>query len=215
MEVQFQKLLVSFSHARRGTQVPSQLNWSTIPAMVRDAARRFPDVEAVVDGDRRVSYAELSASVSDAARALLAFGLERGDRVAVWAPNSLEWIVAALGVTTAGGVLVPVNTRFRGAEARLRPRAQRCARPLHRARLPRHRLPGAPRGCGRRAPRARAHGRPQWRCRWRGDRLAGAARSRRCGVRRRRRRPRSRRSVPTTRATSCSPRGRPAAPRAW
>ena len=44
-------------------------------------------------------------------------GIERGDRVAVWAPNSLEWIVAALGVTTAGAVLVPVNTRFRGAEA--------------------------------------------------------------------------------------------------
>ena len=55
--------------------------------------------------------------VDDAARALLASGIERGDRVAVWAPNSLEWIVAALGVTTAGGVLVPVNTRFRGAEA--------------------------------------------------------------------------------------------------
>ena len=35
----------------------------------------------------------------------------------MWAPNSLEWIVAALGVTTAGGVLVPINTRFRGAEA--------------------------------------------------------------------------------------------------
>ena len=35
----------------------------------------------------------------------------------MWAPNSLEWIVAALGMTTAGGVLVPINTRFRGAEA--------------------------------------------------------------------------------------------------
>jgi acyl-CoA synthetase (AMP-forming)/AMP-acid ligase II len=35
----------------------------------------------------------------------------------VWAPNSVEWIVAALGITTAGGVLVPINTRFRGAEA--------------------------------------------------------------------------------------------------
>ena len=52
-----------------------------------------------------------------AARALCASGVERGDRVAVWAPNSLEWIVAALGVTTAGGVLVTVNTRFRGTEA--------------------------------------------------------------------------------------------------
>jgi HIP---CoA ligase len=97
--------------------VRSEVVWPTIPAMVRDAARRFGDRDAVVDGDRRVDFASLAARVSDAARALMACGVASGDRVAVWAPNSLEWIVAALGVTTAGGVLVPVNTRFRGAEA--------------------------------------------------------------------------------------------------
>ncbi|HYV58967.1 MAG TPA: FadD3 family acyl-CoA ligase [Acidimicrobiia bacterium] len=85
--------------------------------MVRDGAGRFGDAEAVVDGDRRVGFAELSALVSGAARALVASGVQPRDRVAVWAPNSLEWIVAALAVTTAGGVLVPVNTRFRGGEA--------------------------------------------------------------------------------------------------
>jgi HIP---CoA ligase len=97
--------------------VRSQVAWPTVPAMVRDAADRFGDAEAVVDGTRRVDFAALSAIVTEAARALLASGIRRGDRVAVWAPNSLEWIVAALGVTTAGGVLVPVNTRFRGPEA--------------------------------------------------------------------------------------------------
>src|SRR5262249_62163838 len=68
-------------------------------------------------GVDRLTYAELGARIGAAARALLASGIEPGDRVAVWAPNSPEWIVAALGVTTAGGVLVPVNTRFKGAEA--------------------------------------------------------------------------------------------------
>jgi acyl-CoA synthetase (AMP-forming)/AMP-acid ligase II len=97
--------------------VRSEVTWPTIPAMVRDGAERFGDAEAVVDGDRSVGFAELSELVSGAARALVAGGLEPGDRAAVWAPNSLEWIVAALGVTTAGGVLVPVNTRFRGLEA--------------------------------------------------------------------------------------------------
>src|SRR5262249_2187130 len=72
---------------------------------------------AVVTGSQPVTFGELRALVDDAARALLAVGIAPGDRVAVWAPNSLEWIVAALGVTTAGGVLVPVNTRFRGTEA--------------------------------------------------------------------------------------------------
>ena len=98
-------------------QVRSDVTWPTIPAMVRDRARRSGDAEAIVCGTRRVGFTALGAMVEDAARALLASGIETGDRVAVWAPNSLEWIVAALGVTAAGGVLVPVNTRFRGAEA--------------------------------------------------------------------------------------------------
>jgi HIP---CoA ligase len=95
----------------------SEVTWPTIPAMARHGAQRFGDTPAVVEGTRRVDFAMLRVMVDDAARALMASGIERGDRVAVWAPNSLEWIVAALGVTTAGGVLVPVNTRFRGAEA--------------------------------------------------------------------------------------------------
>jgi acyl-CoA synthetase (AMP-forming)/AMP-acid ligase II len=97
--------------------VRSDVTWPTIPAMARDRARRSGDAEAVVDGDRRIDFRRLGAMVDDAARALVASGIQRGDRVAVWAPNSLEWIVAALGVTTAGAVLVPVNTRFRGTEA--------------------------------------------------------------------------------------------------
>jgi acyl-CoA synthetase (AMP-forming)/AMP-acid ligase II len=97
--------------------VRTEVSWPTIPAMVRDAARRAGDAEAVVDGDRRIDFVTLRRLVDDAARALIASGIERGNRVAVWAPNSVEWIVAALGVTTAGGVLVPINTRFKGAEA--------------------------------------------------------------------------------------------------
>jgi acyl-CoA synthetase (AMP-forming)/AMP-acid ligase II len=110
-------LLISFSNPRGGKHVRSDVTWPTIPAMVRDRARRSGDAEAVVCGTRRIDFAALGAMVQDAAKALLASGIETGDRVAVWAPNSLEWIVAALGVTTAGGVLVPVNTRFKGAEA--------------------------------------------------------------------------------------------------
>jgi acyl-CoA synthetase (AMP-forming)/AMP-acid ligase II len=91
--------------------------WPTIPAMVREGAHRRGDAEAVVDGARRITFATLQRMVDDAARSLIATGIEPGDRVAVWAPNSLEWIVAALGISTAGGVLVPINTRFRGAEA--------------------------------------------------------------------------------------------------
>jgi len=93
------------------------VTWPSIPAMVRDGAGRWGDTDAIVDGDRRTTFAGLRDLVDGAARGLLASGIEPGDRVAVWAPNSTEWIVAALGITTAGGVLVPINTRFKGTEA--------------------------------------------------------------------------------------------------
>jgi HIP---CoA ligase len=53
----------------------------------------------------------------EAARALLALGVQHGDRVAIWAPNGVEWIVAGLAIHTLGAVLVPVNTRMKGPEA--------------------------------------------------------------------------------------------------
>ncbi|MEV0241253.1 FadD3 family acyl-CoA ligase [Streptomyces sp. NPDC050674] len=91
--------------------------WGSVPDLVRTAAERYADVEAVVEGRTRVTYAELGARVEQAAAACLALGTEPGDRVGVWAPNSLDWIVAALGAVSAGAVLVPLNTRFKGAEA--------------------------------------------------------------------------------------------------
>ncbi|WP_449062483.1 FadD3 family acyl-CoA ligase [Planomonospora algeriensis] len=90
----------------------------TIPRVLDRAARDLPEAEAVVDGRVRVTYRELRDRVRGAVRAFAASGVERGDRIAVWAPNSLEWIVAALGAVSAGAVLVPVNTRYKGEEAR-------------------------------------------------------------------------------------------------
>ncbi|MFJ1974435.1 FadD3 family acyl-CoA ligase [Streptomyces sp. NPDC087903] len=93
------------------------VEWGTIPGLVRSAAERHADVEAVVEGRTRISYAELGARVERAAAACMANGVRVGDRVGIWAPNSLDWIVAALGAVSAGAVLVPLNTRFKGAEA--------------------------------------------------------------------------------------------------
>jgi HIP---CoA ligase len=93
------------------------MSWSSIPQLVRSAGDRFGDAEAVVDGPERVTFAQLSDRVRVAAGAFAAAGVRAGDRVALWAPNSVHWIVAAFGLLTAGGVLVPVNTRFRADEA--------------------------------------------------------------------------------------------------
>ncbi|WP_030620653.1 FadD3 family acyl-CoA ligase [Streptomyces fulvoviolaceus] len=93
------------------------MTWESIPQMVLSAADRFGDAEAVVDGPLRLAFTELADRVRVAAGAFAELGVEKGDRVAIWAPNSAEWIVAAFGLLTAGGVLVPVNTRYKADEA--------------------------------------------------------------------------------------------------
>ncbi|MEU1625847.1 FadD3 family acyl-CoA ligase [Streptomyces sp. NPDC020096] len=93
------------------------LEFGSVPKLVAEAVRRYGNREAVVDGRTRISYAELAERVERAAAACVAARVEMGDRVAIWAPNTVDWIVAALGAVSAGGVLVPLNTRFKGAEA--------------------------------------------------------------------------------------------------
>ncbi|HVY95653.1 MAG TPA: FadD3 family acyl-CoA ligase [Solirubrobacterales bacterium] len=89
----------------------------TLPALIEDSRRRFAERTAVADGETRLSYAELGELVDAAQRALIASGVEAGDRVCVWSPNTFHWVVAALGAQAAGAVLVTLNTRFTGAEA--------------------------------------------------------------------------------------------------
>jgi acyl-CoA synthetase (AMP-forming)/AMP-acid ligase II len=89
----------------------------TIPQLVARAARQFGDREAVVDGDVRLSFAQFADAIDTAARALIASGVEPGDRISIWAPNIYEWAVTALATHSVGGVVIPLNTRFKGAEA--------------------------------------------------------------------------------------------------
>ncbi len=93
------------------------LRWGTTPSLLASAIGRFGDDEALVDGDTRLTWTELGARVDRAAQAFLATGIERGDRVAIWAPNCWEWVVALLGLQSAGAAVVPLNTRYKGAEA--------------------------------------------------------------------------------------------------
>lgn len=89
----------------------------TIPAVLRAAAETYGDKPAYVDGDRTVSFAALLDLVRRTAAGYRARGLGPGERVAIWAPNSIDWVVAALAASYAGGTLVPLNSRYTGHEA--------------------------------------------------------------------------------------------------
>ena len=90
---------------------------TSIPAMLFEAARLYAGRAAIEEDGVVIDYADLPALVMEVTAGLLANGIEPGDRVAVWAPNCRDWIIAALGIHCAGAVLVPINTRMKGLEA--------------------------------------------------------------------------------------------------
>jgi acyl-CoA synthetase (AMP-forming)/AMP-acid ligase II len=89
---------------------------ATLPAVLREAAKKHGGRPAYVEDDRPLSFDGLLSQVRDTACGYVAHGLEPGDRVVVWAPNSIDWVIAALAVSYAGGVLVPANSRYTGHE---------------------------------------------------------------------------------------------------
>jgi len=88
----------------------------TIPAILRAAAEEHGDQPAYVDGTRTLTYAGLLEEVRALARRYVGHGLAAGERVVVWGPNSIEWVIAALATTYAGATLVPANSRYTGHE---------------------------------------------------------------------------------------------------
>ena len=92
-------------------------DWASIPRMLRAQAEAHPSDVVVADGTTTLTLAELRERACEVARGLLALGVRPGDRIAIWAPNTPEWVVTAYGLWDAGGVVAPVSTRFKGLEA--------------------------------------------------------------------------------------------------
>lgn len=80
------------------------------------AREHYGELDALVDDDRRLSFVDYVDQAGAVAKSLMALGVGIGDRVAVWAPNSIEFAVAVLGIHSAGAMLVPINTRFKQDE---------------------------------------------------------------------------------------------------
>lgn len=90
---------------------------NSIPELMFARAAELGDHVALESPIRNVRYRELPGYALAITRGLMAHGINSGDRVAVWAPNTIDWVLIALGVHCVGGVLVPINTRMKGIEA--------------------------------------------------------------------------------------------------
>ena len=84
--------------------------------MLGRGVKLFGEIPAVVDGDVRLTYNQLSGRVHKLAAALQNLGLEHGDHVAIFANNGFRYMEAYLAVSVAGVVLAPINTRLSAGE---------------------------------------------------------------------------------------------------
>jgi HIP---CoA ligase len=89
----------------------------TIPAALDRIACELPDHNALVTPDRTLTFAALRGDVRQAAAAMIKLGINTGERVAIWSPNTWHWVVACLATHYAGATVVPLNTRYTVAEA--------------------------------------------------------------------------------------------------
>ncbi|HEX7738825.1 MAG TPA: AMP-binding protein, partial [Marmoricola sp.] len=91
----------------------------TMPALLDDVTARFGDRPAVVTGDVTMTWNDVRTQAHAVARALVASGVGPGDRVSVWMPNRPQFVPTMLGIEIIGAAMVPINTRYRGEEARV------------------------------------------------------------------------------------------------
>ncbi len=104
--------------ATQGISPPGSIGRVAIGDIARRAARRHGDRTALVEGDRRVSFAALDADINRFAHFLLGSGLAKGDRVATLCNNSYAFVVVMFGIHKAGLVWVPINTGLAADDVR-------------------------------------------------------------------------------------------------
>jgi fatty-acyl-CoA synthase len=104
------------SYFHRASEIP--LLSDTLGGAIDKAAERWPNREAVAVRDQavRLTFAELRREVDRLATGLIALGLRPGDRVGIWSPNRIEWVLTQYATAKAGLILVNINPGYRAAE---------------------------------------------------------------------------------------------------
>jgi len=86
------------------------------PTLIDWACKRFPENEAIVFKERRLTYSQLGKLVNDFSKALLDIGVEKDTKIAIWMPNHPNWIVSKYAISKTGGIMVPINPRSKLTE---------------------------------------------------------------------------------------------------
>ena len=107
---------MTLAHDHGPTDVP--LIRQTIGANLEETTARYPDRQALVARHQnvRMTYSELNTAVDELARALLAAGLQVGDRIGIWSPNNAEWVLTQYATAKIGAILVNINPAYRTSE---------------------------------------------------------------------------------------------------
>jgi fatty-acyl-CoA synthase len=108
--------MTTLSYAHGASQVP--LLGETIGENLRRTAERFPNHEALVVAHQgyRATYRQLWEETGQVARGLMARGVQKGDRVGIWAPNRFEWVLVQYATARMGAILVNINPAYRTTE---------------------------------------------------------------------------------------------------
>lgn len=99
----------------QGATTPA-LAYATIPQLLREAVARYGPRDALIFPDHRLSYYDFDRAVDALACGFLALGLEKGDRLGIWSPNRLEWVLTQFATARIGVVLVNINPAYRLSE---------------------------------------------------------------------------------------------------
>lgn len=93
------------------------LKGETIGESLRQTVEKYPDSEAlvVVQQDYRVTYKELWGQVEEVAKSLIAYGVKKGDRVGIWAPNRFEWVLVQFATPLVGAIMVNINPAYKAS----------------------------------------------------------------------------------------------------
>ena len=93
-----------------------ELAYATIPQLLRDAVSRYGPRDALIFPGSRLSYYDFDRAVDALASGFLALGLEKGDRLGIWSPNRVEWVLTQFATARIGVVLVNINPAYRLSE---------------------------------------------------------------------------------------------------